>query len=57
MERIGAGRIPDVRELLPSCPEDVALFFHEALHRDRAWRPQSAREVKTRLERLRAALG
>jgi len=57
MERIGAGRIPDVRELLPSCPEDVALFFHEALHRHRAWRPQSAREVKTRLERLRAALG
>ena len=56
MERIGLGRIPDVRELLPMCPEDVALFFQDALHGDKWRRPQGARDVKARLERLRAGL-
>jgi hypothetical protein len=56
MERIGLGRIPDVRELLPDCPEDVALFFQDALHADRWRRPSSARHMKARLLWLRTQL-
>jgi hypothetical protein len=53
MERIGLGRIPDLRELLPSCPADVAGFFSDALQLDRGRRPGSAREMKARLLWLR----
>jgi hypothetical protein len=57
MERIGLGRIPDLRDLLPSCPSAVAAFFNDALHVEKARRPVSAREMKARLSRLRANLG
>jgi serine/threonine protein kinase len=56
MERIGLGKMPDLREILPTCPEDVALFFQDALHADRSKRPPSARGMKARLQLLRAGL-
>lgn len=56
LERIGLGRIPDLRELLPSCPEEVAFFFQDALHPDKWRRPASAREMKARLRLLRVSL-
>jgi serine/threonine-protein kinase len=56
MERIGLGRIPDLRELLPGLPESIAQFFQDALHLDPARRPPSARGMKARLQLLRAEL-
>jgi serine/threonine-protein kinase len=56
MERIGLGRIPDLRQLLPTCPADVAAFFGDALNLDRGRRPGSAREVKARLMWLRTQI-
>jgi hypothetical protein len=56
MERIGLGRIPDLRDLLPSCPKDVAAFFRDALSLERSRRPGSAREMKARLLWLRTEM-
>jgi eukaryotic-like serine/threonine-protein kinase len=56
MERIGLGRIPDLRELLPSCPAQVATFFGDALSQDRGKRPATAREMKARLLWLRTEI-
>jgi len=44
--------IPDVREFSPHCPEKLALFFKDALAKDRRRRPATACELRKRLEVL-----
>ena len=51
LECISNAVVPDLRELVPECPESVAAFFHDALARDRARRPGSEGELKSRLGR------
>jgi serine/threonine protein kinase len=51
--RIVRGRIPDVREFRPDCQEAIAMFLKDALSRSRARRPASAKEFRTRLERVK----
>jgi serine/threonine protein kinase len=36
LDCISKAAVPDLREIVPECPESVADFFHDALARDRA---------------------
>jgi hypothetical protein len=45
---------PDIRELMPECPAGIAAFLRDALSRDPQRRPGSAKELKLRLQALRA---
>jgi protein kinase-like protein/GAF domain-containing protein len=54
--RIQMGRIPDLEQALPGTHPAVAQLFRTALHRQPARRPASARELKARLEEVRAQL-
>ncbi len=51
LDCISKAAVPDLREIVPECPESVAAFFLDALARDRARRPGSAGELKSRLGR------
>ena len=44
--------VPDIRRLAPSCPQDVAEFFREALHVDPKRRPATGRALARRLRAL-----
>jgi protein kinase-like protein len=52
LEAILAGQPPDVRELAPACPAELAGLLDDCLCRDRRRRPASAREVRDRLAAL-----
>ena len=47
-----ADDVPDIRELVPSCPAGVAEFFREALHADPGRRPATGRALARRLRSL-----
>ena len=47
-----ANDVPDIRELAPTCPTEVALFFRDALHADPKRRPGSGRALARRLRAL-----
>ncbi len=49
LECIVSVPVPDVRDFVPECPDDVAQFFKDALSRDPRRRPGSARQLKLRL--------
>lgn len=50
--RILSESLPDPRLLRSECPENVALFFRDALSKKPRNRPRSAKELRQRLERL-----
>lgn len=52
MAQIGAGRPPDLRADMTDPPRAMVTFFREALTRDSANRPRSARELISGLESL-----
>lgn len=54
MAAISAGSIPDLRELRPDCPTEVAELLAVFLHRDRGRRPAHAAALRHELELLRA---
>jgi hypothetical protein len=54
MARIKQGRVPELSQLLPDADEEMADLFRAALHKNRARRPATARELKQRLEALRS---
>jgi hypothetical protein len=56
MTRIRNGRVPDFEQALPAGDPALGSFFREALHRTLARRPSSARELRARLEAVRARL-
>jgi hypothetical protein len=56
LDYISRAAIPDIRQTVSGCPENVALFFADALAKDRSRRPQSAAELRSRLKRLNSAL-
>jgi hypothetical protein len=47
-----AGDVADIRELVPSCPAEVARFFRDALHPDPKRRPATGRALARRLRSL-----
>ena len=49
LDRIRRGRLEDVRRWAPGCPEEVALLFARALHRDPGKRPASAAALEAEL--------
>ena len=49
--------MPDIRQLAPSCPVELAEFFREALHADPRRRPPTGRALARRLRALLAPLG
>jgi len=51
-DRVVAAKFPDLRELRPDCPEEVADFFKQALHRRVTYRPRTASELGRRLREL-----
>lgn len=53
---IRQARVPDIRQHASSCPAPLASFFHDALHRDRRRRPQSAAELHRRLAEIELLL-
>jgi hypothetical protein len=50
LNEVAAGRVPDVRTLLPSCPDSLAEFLAAALSSDPRHRPKSARDFYARLD-------
>lgn len=48
--------IPDIRQMAPDCPRHVVDFFDDALAKDKARRPSTAEELRTRLRRVLASL-
>lgn len=51
---IRQGRIPDIREFAPECSSELASLLAESLHRQRAKRLATAKELAHRLRRLQA---
>jgi hypothetical protein len=56
MRRLLLARLPDLRQFLPEAPQAAVELFHGLLNRDRRQRPQSAAELRARLEETRARL-
>lgn len=56
MARIQLGRMPDLEQTHPGADPVLADFFRCALHRSLARRPATARELRARLESVRAHL-
>jgi hypothetical protein len=54
--RIARAEIDDVLQFRPDCPEPLAEFLRGALAAEKRRRPASARELKTRLQKVRSAL-
>lgn len=54
--RLAAAQLPDIRQLRPELPAEIARFFAEALHPNPRRRPGTARELASRLRRLEAGL-
>jgi len=54
LEYISQGSVPDIRQTLPDCPRGVVSFFNDALAKDRARRPSTAEELRTRLRQALA---
>lgn len=52
--RIVADPVPDIRELVPGCPDGIAVLLKDALARDPRQRPQSGRQLSARLRELQA---
>jgi len=50
LESIALTEIPDIRDQLPDCPDEVANFFSDALAKDPRRRPPTAKDLKSRLE-------
>jgi hypothetical protein len=48
--------LPDVRDIRPDCPAGVAAFLTDALSLVRERRPQTAADLRNRLQELRATL-
>jgi serine/threonine protein kinase len=49
---ISRGVVPDIRDALPNCAPEMAIFLNEALATDIALRPSTAGELRSKLERL-----
>jgi hypothetical protein len=56
VERIRRAAVPDLRQIRPDCPTEVAEFFAAALHESIAERPQSAQQMRDQLRGLRRQL-
>jgi serine/threonine-protein kinase len=56
MSRIRTGRIPDFEQACPWGDPALGEFFRSALHRTIARRPQTAREMRQRLEKVLARM-
>ncbi|RMH20763.1 MAG: serine/threonine protein kinase [Acidobacteria bacterium] len=56
IERIRDADVPPVRERAPACPEPLADFFANALHRDKNRRPASGEAYALALGRVRRML-
>ncbi|HKH47999.1 MAG TPA: serine/threonine-protein kinase [Thermoanaerobaculia bacterium] len=52
MARIKQGRVPELSQVLPDADEGLGELFRTALHKNRARRPATARELKQKLEAL-----
>jgi len=46
--------VPDIRELVPGCPDGIAVLLKDALARDPRQRPGSGRQLSARLRDLQA---
>lgn len=53
MARIKQGRVPELSQLIPDADEEMVDLFCTTLHKNRARRPGTARELKQKLEALR----
>jgi hypothetical protein len=56
MMRIKSGRVPELAQVLPEYDGPLGDFFRNALHKNRARRPGSAREMRHQLIELRPRL-
>ena len=56
LEAISKATIPDIRQFLPDCPANRALFFTDALAKDERRRPSSAKALRASLEQLEKTL-
>jgi serine/threonine-protein kinase len=56
MMRIKNGRVPELAQVLPEYEGPLGDFFRNALHKNRARRPASAREMRHQLVALRPRL-
>jgi eukaryotic-like serine/threonine-protein kinase len=56
LDRISRVTVPDARTMIPECPEEVALFFSQALAMDKARRPGSARDLTAQVSRVMTAV-
>jgi serine/threonine-protein kinase len=56
MARIRQGRVPEFAQVLPEADESLAELFRSALHKTVSRRPDSAVELRRRLESIRARL-
>ncbi len=56
LARIRNGRVPDFEQALPDGDPALGAFFRDALHRTLARRPATARDLRLRLEQVRARL-
>jgi hypothetical protein len=52
LERVRRGRLPDLRDLAPGCPQSVALLFARALDSNPTKRPGSAAALRSELRDL-----
>ena len=53
---ISRGVVPDIREALPDCSPDMAIFLNEALSKDITSRPSTASELRSNLERVASTI-
>jgi hypothetical protein len=56
LDCIFRAQVPDIRDFASDCPESLALFFCDALSRDRRRRPPTAKDLHIRLQRVRSSL-
>lgn len=54
LDRISRVSVPDIRTMMPDCPEALAEFFSQALAGDRMRRPASARALTSHVSRVMA---
>ena len=52
LRSVSKGNLPDIRELRPDCPENVAFFLRQSLDPDKQQRPSSATDLRCRIGSL-----